>query len=57
MGATMYKSLCTDGLGMSIRQNELIEFALTFGYKGIEIDMEDMVGRADKWGTSSPPNS
>ena len=46
----MYKSLCTDGLGVSIRQNELIEFALTFGYKGIEIDMEDMVGRAEKMG-------
>lgn len=46
----MYKSLCTDGLGVSIRQNELIEFALTFGYKGIEIDMDDMVGRAEKMG-------
>ena len=46
----MYKSLCTDGLGVSIRQNELIEFALTFGYKGIEIDMADMVGRAEKMG-------
>ena len=40
----MYKSLCTDGLGVSIPQNELIELALTFGYKGIEIDMDDMVG-------------
>jgi len=46
----MYKSLCTDGLGVSIRQNELIELALTYGYKGIEIDMEDMVGRAEKMG-------
>ncbi len=43
----MYKSLCTDGLGVSIPQNELIELALTFGYKGIEIDMDDMVGRAE----------
>ena len=46
----MYKNLCTDGLGVSIRQNELIELALTYGYKGIEIDMEDMVGRAEKMG-------
>ena len=46
----MYKSLCTDGLGVSIRQNELIELALTYGYKGIEIDMDDMVGRAEKMG-------
>jgi sugar phosphate isomerase/epimerase len=46
----MYKSLCTDGLGVTIRQNELIELALTFGFKGIEIDMDDMVGRAEKMG-------
>lgn len=46
----MYKNLCTDGLGVSIRQNELIELALTYGYNGIEIDMEDMVGRAEKMG-------
>lgn len=46
----MYKNLCTDGLGVSIRQNELIELALTYGYKGIEVDMEDMVGRAEKMG-------
>ena len=50
MGENMYKSLCTDGLGVSIRQNELIELALTYGYKGIEIDMDDMVGRAEKMG-------
>ncbi|MGI9518513.1 MAG: sugar phosphate isomerase/epimerase family protein [Pirellulaceae bacterium] len=46
----MYKILCTDGLGVTIRQNELIELALTYGYKGIEIDMEDMIGRAEKMG-------
>lgn len=46
----MYKFLCTDGLGLTMRQNELIELALTFDFKGIEIDMADMVGRADSMG-------
>ena len=47
----IYKFLCTDGLGIAARQNELIEMALTFGFRGIEIDMADMVGRADAMGT------
>lgn len=46
----MYKQLCTDGLGVSVRQNELIELALTYGFRSIEIDMEDMVGRAESMG-------
>ena len=46
----MYKNLCTDGLGMSVRQNEMIEIALTYGYRGIEIDMDDMTGRAESMG-------
>ncbi len=46
----MYKNLCTDGLGITVRQNELIELALTYGYKGIEIDMADMAGRAESMG-------
>ncbi len=46
----MYKNLCTDGLGVSMRQNELIELALTYGFNGIEIDMADMAGRAESMG-------
>ncbi len=46
----MYKFLCTDGMGVSMRQNELIEMALTFDFQGIEIDMADMVGRAESMG-------
>ena len=46
----MYKFLCTDGLGLAMRQNELIELALTFDFQGIEIDMADMVGRAESMG-------
>ena len=39
----LYKFICTDGLGFSTRQNELIELALTYEFKGIEIDMADML--------------
>jgi sugar phosphate isomerase/epimerase len=46
----MYKFICTDGLGVSTRQNELIELALTYNFKGIEVDMADMVGRARAMG-------
>ncbi len=46
----IYKFICTDGLGFSTRQNELIELALTYNYKGIEVDMADMVGRAKAMG-------
>lgn len=46
----IYKYLCTDGLGINARQNELIEMALTYGFKGIEIDMADMLGRAEAMG-------
>lgn len=44
------KFICTDGLGIATRQNEMIEMALTFGYRGIEIDMADMLGRAGAMG-------
>jgi sugar phosphate isomerase/epimerase len=46
----MYKFLCTDAMGVNMRQNELIEMALTFDFQGIEIDMADMVGRAESMG-------
>lgn len=42
----MFKNLVGEGLGVSGRQNEMIELALTFGYRGLDIDMNDMVGRA-----------
>lgn len=46
----IYKFICTDGLGIATRQNEMIEMALTFGFRGIEIDMADMLGRAGAMG-------
>lgn len=42
----MFKNLVGEGLGVSGRQNEMIELALTFGYRGLDVDMNDMVGRA-----------
>lgn len=46
----MYKILNTRGLGVSGKQNELIELALTFGFAGVEVDMTDLVGRHDAMG-------
>jgi hypothetical protein len=46
----MYKVLNSKGLGVAGRQNELIELALTHEFKGVEIDMTDLVGRHDALG-------
>lgn len=44
----MYKSLSCDLLGISGRQSEIIELALTYGFRGIEIDMDDLVKRCQR---------
>ena len=36
----MYKNLNTEGLGISGRQSELIELALSYGFKGLDLDIE-----------------
>ena len=46
----MEKILNAQGLGVAGRQNELIELALTYQFKGVEVDMEDLVGRHDAMG-------
>ena len=46
----MYKVLNLRGLGVSGKQNELIELALTYGFQAVEIDMADLVGRHDAMG-------
>ncbi len=46
----MYKILNSQGLGVSGRQNELIELALTHKFNGVEVDMDDLVGRHDTLG-------
>ena len=46
----MEKILNTRGLGVSGRQNELIELALTFDFNSVEVDMNDLIGRHDTMG-------
>ena len=40
MEALMYRSLNIDTLGVSGRQSELIELALTYRFRGIDVDVE-----------------
>jgi hypothetical protein len=35
----MYKNLNTAALGITGRQSELIELALTYGFRGLDLDM------------------
>lgn len=42
----MYKNFSPAALGLTGRQSELIELALTYGFSGIDIDMADMRRRA-----------
>ena len=46
----MYKNLNSWTLGISGRQSELIELALTYGFRGIDIDIQDMIGRSESKG-------
>lgn len=46
----MYRNMSPRALGVSGRQSELIELALTYGFKGIDIDMADYAKRCDKRG-------
>ncbi len=44
----MYKNFSAPLLGISGRQSELIELALTYGFRGIDVDMTDMVKRSQR---------
>lgn len=44
----MYKNLNCELLGITGRQSEIIELALTYGFRGIEIDMDDLVKRCQR---------
>jgi sugar phosphate isomerase/epimerase len=37
----MFRNLSTDSLGVSGRQSEIIEMALSFGFKGVDLDLAD----------------
>ena len=41
----MFKNLSTDGIGVSGRQSEVIELALSFGFKGIDVDLNDFAAQ------------
>ncbi len=42
----MYKNFSPAALGITGRQSELIELALTYGFRGFDVDMADMKRRA-----------
>jgi sugar phosphate isomerase/epimerase len=42
----MYKNLSPKALGVSGRQSELIELALTYGFRGLDVDLFDLAKRA-----------
>lgn len=44
----MFKNLNCELLGISGRQSEVIELALTYGFRGIDIDISDMVKRCQR---------
>lgn len=44
----MYKNLNAGVLGVSGRQSELIELAMTYGFKGLDIDAGDLVKRVSR---------
>jgi len=48
----MYKNLSPKALGVSGRQSELIELALTYGFRGLDVDMADLSKRARVNGVS-----
>ena len=46
----MYKNLNTEGLGISGRQSELIELTLSYGFKGLDLDIEAFQKQAETRG-------
>lgn len=46
----MFKNLSPEALGLSTSQNELIELALSFGFRGIDLDVADFASQAKEHG-------
>ncbi|MEX0824836.1 MAG: TIM barrel protein [Pirellulaceae bacterium] len=44
----MYKNFSASGLGITGRQSELIELALTYAFRGMDVDMTDMLKRSQR---------
>jgi sugar phosphate isomerase/epimerase len=45
-GSTMYKSISPSAIGVFARQSELLEIGLTHRFKGLEIDINEVLRRA-----------
>lgn len=46
----MFKNLCPSTLGISGRQSEIIELALTYGFRGLDLEINDFAKRAKAQG-------
>jgi sugar phosphate isomerase/epimerase len=46
----MFRNLSTDALGITSRQNESIELALSFGFKGMDFDVVDFFNSSSRHG-------
>ena len=44
----MLKNFSPAALGINGRQSELIELALTYGFTGMDVDMHEMLRRAQR---------
>jgi hypothetical protein len=42
----MFKNLSPEALGVSGRQSEMIELALSFGFKGLDLDIIELADSA-----------
>ena len=47
----MIKNFAPSALGLNGRQSELIELALTYGFNGLDVDMHEMLRRAQRTST------
>lgn len=46
----MFRNLCAPALGVSGRESELIELALSFGFRGMDLDLADLNSRVAQHG-------
>ncbi len=46
----MFKNLCPSTLGIAGRQSEIIELTLTYGFSGLDLEIEDLAQRAKTQG-------
>ncbi|MCA9120271.1 MAG: sugar phosphate isomerase/epimerase [Planctomycetaceae bacterium] len=46
----MFKNLCPSTLGISGRQSEIIELTLTYGFRGLDLEVDDFAQRAKAQG-------